>query len=73
MATQIMRGTAVTGVASGRATSSFFERLAAMWQGYVRYQRTRHELDQLSDRELADIGLARTDIDTIARGTSLAD
>ena len=30
--------------------------------------RTRHELQRLSDLELADIGLSRGDIDAVVRG-----
>ena len=34
---------------------------------YMEYRRTYRELDRLSDRELADIGLARCDIEEVAR------
>ena len=34
------------------------------WQ---RYQRTLHELESLSNRELADIGISRFDIPLLAR------
>ena len=39
-------------------------------QHLKRYGRFVQELSRLSDRELADIGIARCDIDRIARGQS---
>jgi uncharacterized protein YjiS (DUF1127 family) len=39
-------------------------------QHWKRYGRVVQELSHLSDRELADIGIARCDIDRIARGQS---
>ena len=37
-------------------------------QRWNRYGRVVQELSHLSDRELGDIGIARCDIDSIARG-----
>ena len=37
-------------------------------QAYRDYQRNVAELSQLSDRELADIGLDRADIERVAAG-----
>jgi len=37
-------------------------------QHWKRYGRVVQELSRLSERELADIGIARCDIDRIARG-----
>ena len=37
-------------------------------QHWKRYGRVVQELSRLSDRELADIGIDRCDIDRIARG-----
>ena len=37
-------------------------------QHWKRYGRVVQELSRFSDRELADIGIARCDIDRIARG-----
>jgi uncharacterized protein YjiS (DUF1127 family) len=39
-------------------------------QRWARYGRVVQELSCLSDRELADIGINRSDIDRIARGQS---
>lgn len=39
------------------------------WQ---RYRRNLRELSRLDDRELADIGISRADLDTIARSASRA-
>ena len=38
-------------------------------QSFRDYQRNVSELSQLSDRELADIGLDRSDIPRVASGT----
>ena len=48
------------------------QRLQARGQEYARYVRTRDELDVLTDRELADIGLVRGDIERIARQAAQA-
>jgi uncharacterized protein YjiS (DUF1127 family) len=37
-------------------------------QNRKEYERTVQELSRLSDRELADVGITRCDIDRIARG-----
>jgi uncharacterized protein YjiS (DUF1127 family) len=42
--------------------------LIRMIQAFRDYQRNVSELSQLSDRELADIGLDRTDIPRVAAG-----
>jgi hypothetical protein len=34
----------------------------------MRYERVRHELSHLTDRELAAIGIARSDIERVASG-----
>ena len=39
-----------------------------MIQAFRDYQRNVNELSQLSDRELADIGLDRSDIQRVAAG-----
>jgi len=36
-------------------------------RSYLRYRETVRELSQLTDRELEDLGIARVEIDTIAR------
>lgn len=38
-------------------------------KAFRQYQRTLNELSQLTDRDLSDIGLTRTDIDAVAAGT----
>jgi len=43
--------------------------LIRMIQAFRDYQRNVSELSQLSDRELADIGLDRSDIPRVASGT----
>jgi uncharacterized protein YjiS (DUF1127 family) len=44
-------------------------RAAGWYQERQTYYRTLRELNYLSDRELADIGIARADIPSIARGS----
>ncbi len=51
-----------------------WERVQGLWQRLIErmeeeilYRRTLRELDQLSDRELQDLGLARSDLPFIAR------
>jgi uncharacterized protein YjiS (DUF1127 family) len=46
-----------------------FLSLIRMIHSFRDYQRNVNELSQLSDRELADIGLDRTDIPRVAAGT----
>lgn len=43
-------------------------RLTAWVSASIEARQTRRELSRLSDRELADIGLARGDIERVARG-----
>ena len=46
-----------------------FLSLIRMIQAFRDYQRNVNEVSQLSDRELADIGIARSDIQRIAAGS----
>lgn len=48
--------------------SHIIERIRA----YMRYRASVRALSQLSERELADIGLTRGDIDTVAKQTAQA-
>ena len=49
------------------ATSGLFARIARAFADYRVYAETRNELEALSDRELADLGISRLNITTIAR------
>lgn len=61
----------VTVAAAKRASrGSIFSRLTASISGYAAYRRTVTELDALSDRQLADIGVSRGDIQEIAAKVS---
>ena len=42
--------------------------IARLLNEWKRYSEARKELSHLSDRELADIGITRSDIDRIAAG-----
>jgi len=39
--------------------------IARLYQAWKRHEAVRRELSHLSDRELADIGITRSDIDRI--------
>ncbi len=41
-------------------------------KAYLRYRRNLETLSRLSDRELSDIGIARWDIDSVARDVARA-
>ena len=40
--------------------------IARLYQAWRRHENVRRELSSLSDRELADIGITRSDIERIA-------
>lgn len=46
--------------------ANFFAQLAERREQYLVFRATLHELNNLSDRELADLGLARANIRSIA-------
>ncbi|HYF56760.1 MAG TPA: DUF1127 domain-containing protein [Salinarimonas sp.] len=45
----------------------FVTMILARIRAYLRYRETVQELSRLTDRELDDIGLSRSEIDTVAR------
>lgn len=47
--------------------TSLFQWLSTAFKRRMVYQQTRYELAYLSDRDLADLGINRCDIDFIAR------
>jgi uncharacterized protein YjiS (DUF1127 family) len=59
----------LAGVGATTGSSSFFHVVAHRLRGAIEARRTRSrlrwELDQCSDRELADMGVSRADIDAI--------
>jgi uncharacterized protein YjiS (DUF1127 family) len=48
-----------------------FKKLIKRWKVHSHFSRTVRELNHLSDRDLADLGIARTDIYRVARQTSI--
>lgn len=50
----------------GKDWRNMFTSIARLFQEWKRYGAVRRELSHLSDRELADIGITRSDIDRIA-------
>ncbi len=45
----------------------FVSLILSRWRGWLRYRETSRELSRLSDRELDDVGVARSDIPGVAR------
>ncbi|MBA4224711.1 DUF1127 domain-containing protein [Bosea sp. (in: a-proteobacteria)] len=45
----------------------FLSMIAAKIRAYLRYRETVRELSRLTDRELDDLGLSRSDIQYVAR------
>ena len=56
------------GTSIGQALSGLKANLGQRLARLLAYRRTLNELAQLSDRELADIGVHRANIDAVARG-----
>jgi uncharacterized protein YjiS (DUF1127 family) len=52
----------------GKGRKAMFTFIARRYQAWRRYETARRELSHLTDRELADIGINRSDIDRIASG-----
>jgi uncharacterized protein YjiS (DUF1127 family) len=50
----------------------FITTMLAGLRNWLRYRETIRELSRLSDRELDDLGIARGEIDSIARSHSFA-
>ena len=51
---------------AGKGRKTMFISIVRLYQAWKRYETVRRELSQLTDRELADIGISRSDIDRIA-------
>jgi uncharacterized protein YjiS (DUF1127 family) len=47
-------------------TMSMFTSIVRHYEAWRRHEAVRRELSQLTDRELADIGITRSDIERIA-------
>jgi uncharacterized protein YjiS (DUF1127 family) len=47
-------------------TMSMFPSIVRLYQAWRRHEAVRRELSQLTDRQLADIGITRSDIQRIA-------
>ena len=50
----------------------FISVIAAKLAAYRRYRESVRELSRLSDRELSDLGIARSDIEFVARQSARA-
>lgn len=51
------------------STGNLATRLRKMWQDYLTYTRTVAELQALSDKQLADLGMRRSKLRAIARAS----
>ncbi len=54
------------GASFGQSIRNLRTSLTERWSRYATFRTTRNELDALSDRELADLGIARGSIHGIA-------
>ena len=64
---QAAGATAPAGLDRDRYGTGLLARIASWIEQEWRFRQTRNELSRLSDRELADIGLYRIDIEAVAR------
>jgi uncharacterized protein YjiS (DUF1127 family) len=46
---------------------AIFSIILRKWKEYATFRKTQYELDRLTDRDLSDLGVARCDIQFIAR------
>lgn len=53
---------------SAAPSAGIFDRITATVRHWADVRETRKQLNALTDRELADIGLVRGDIERVARG-----
>jgi uncharacterized protein YjiS (DUF1127 family) len=51
---------------------TMFEVLKSRYASWQRYSRTLQELERLNNRELADLGISRSDIPRLAREAARA-
>jgi uncharacterized protein YjiS (DUF1127 family) len=54
--------------AGERGRNTMLTSIVRRYQAWRRYETVRRELSHLTDRELADMGITRSDIDRIASG-----
>ena len=53
-------------ITAGERFKTMLTSIARLYQAWRRHETVRRELSHLTDRELADIGITRSDIDRIA-------
>lgn len=51
---------------AGERVATMFTSIVHLYQAWRRHEAVRRELSHLTDRELADIGITRSDIERIA-------
>jgi uncharacterized protein YjiS (DUF1127 family) len=52
---------------NSRTRSVFVSLILSRWRDWLRYRETLRELSRLTDRELDDVGVSRSDIPHVAR------
>jgi uncharacterized protein YjiS (DUF1127 family) len=57
---------AFAGGLPGKGSQTMLTSIARLYQAWRRHEEVRRELSHLTDRELADIGITRSDIERIA-------
>jgi uncharacterized protein YjiS (DUF1127 family) len=55
-----------SGASPGKGRKTMFTSIVRLYQAWRQYETVRRELSQLTDRDLADIGITRSDIERIA-------
>jgi uncharacterized protein YjiS (DUF1127 family) len=60
-----------SGASPGKERKTMLISIVRLYQAWRRHETARRELLHLTDRELADIGITRSDIERIASGEAL--
>jgi uncharacterized protein YjiS (DUF1127 family) len=71
--TTLTLGRAGAGSIGADALAAFFRRMATTLARRRAYRDTRRQLAWLTDRELADLGIMRCDIDAVSRAAARLD
>ncbi|MDE2790356.1 MAG: DUF1127 domain-containing protein [Paracoccaceae bacterium] len=67
MIAQGIRTTGISGSGLANWVAGHLESFVRAWRWQVSFRRTLEELNRLSDRDLADLGIVRADLVRVAR------
>jgi uncharacterized protein YjiS (DUF1127 family) len=70
-ANSALAGYELDGNSAVNGAGGIFSKVAGWWKAHRAYRQTFMELDALSNRDLADIGISRSDIPAIAAKSAL--